>query len=87
MITYDLRQPGRNYTPLYEAIKTAGYSCVHPLESVWLVASNSTAQAIRDQLQSQIDSNDALLVSGLTGEAAWTGISQSNEVLRWYQNN
>ncbi len=36
LITYDLKQPGRNYTPLYETIKSLG-EWQHPLESTWFV--------------------------------------------------
>lgn len=38
LISYDLKQPGRNYDDLYEAIKTLG-DWWHCLESVWIVKS------------------------------------------------
>lgn len=38
-ITYDLRKPGQDYTPLYEAIKALGTSYKHDMQSTWLVAS------------------------------------------------
>jgi hypothetical protein len=33
-----------------------------------------SARALRDDLQAYIDSNDMLIVTALTGEAAWTGV-------------
>lgn len=35
-IDYDLRNPGRNYEPLYDAIKSYG-QWAHPLDSMWII--------------------------------------------------
>jgi hypothetical protein len=79
-IAYDLRAPGRDYSALYAAIKSYSTWC-HPLESTWLVATSASAQTVRDHLQGFIDKNDGLLVTRLSGEAAWYGLSP--EVSDW----
>jgi len=79
-ISYDLRSPGRDYEPLRKAIKSYGTWC-HPLESTWLVVTSDTAEAVRNRLVPCLDSNDGILVTALTGEAAWLGLS--DEVSQW----
>ncbi|MCQ2301210.1 MAG: hypothetical protein MJZ94_01120 [Bacteroidales bacterium] len=61
-ISYDLRQPGHDYSGLYDAIKTIDPNCQHPLESNWFVKSYITANEIYNNLRSHIDDNDLLFV-------------------------
>jgi hypothetical protein len=67
-ITYDLRQPGRKYNELYDAIKTlAGEgNWQHPMESFWVVAisnySYRDANSIYEEFRKYIDENDSLFV-------------------------
>ena len=79
-IAYDLRAPGRDYQSLHAAIKVYGTWC-HPLESTWLVATETGNSVVRDALAKHIDRNDGLLVTTLTGEASWMGLS--TEVTNW----
>ena len=65
-INYDLRQPGRDYTNLYNAIKTCGASWWHYLDSTWLVDTSLNAQSIWDRLAPHVDTNDLMLVVGIT---------------------
>jgi hypothetical protein len=74
-ISYDLNRPGQNYQSLYDAIKSLG-TWWHCLDSTWLVACDSSAKKIRDRLAQHLDGNDCLLVTRLSGEAAWTGFKQ-----------
>jgi hypothetical protein len=76
-ISYDLRKPGGNYHDLIEAIKALGGGWCHTLESLWFVNSNLDAVQIRARLLPHIDTNDGLIVTGLTGEMAWFGIGES----------
>ena len=69
-VTYDLRKPGQNYDGLIERLRQIG--AIRPLESYWVLQSERSAAAIRDDLARYIDANDRLMVAGLTGEAAWT---------------
>ena len=80
-ICYDLRQPGRNYSALHKAIESYG-TYYHCLESTWIVRTDSSATQIRDYLLQFVDSNDAVLVTKLAGEAAWYGIVHSDWLQR-----
>ncbi len=83
-ISYDLVQPGRDYTRLFQAIK-AYPNWAHVLESVWIVQSNGSASAIRDDLKGHIDSNDKLLVTRLQGDwASWNLGKERND---WLQSS
>ena len=77
LITYDLNHPGKNYNSLITKIKT--YENIKICKSVWIIKSNSSSVEIRDLLSQEIDINDSLFVSGLTGEAAWRNCLESNE--------
>lgn len=61
LISYDLRKPGQNYTPLYEAIKAYG-DWQHPMESLWAVFTDMDANSIFENLRRNIDENDSLLI-------------------------
>jgi hypothetical protein len=61
-ITYDLREPRRDYTNLFSGIMSVADDWLHPLESVWIVRSRYSEGAIRDVLREHVDANDALLV-------------------------
>ena len=72
IITYDLRQPERNYSALYEAIKdVAGEgNWQHPLESVWVVSVQETFSAndIYNVVRNKIDDNDNLLIADISAK-------------------
>lgn len=66
LITYDLNKPGQDYEGLYEAIKCLG-PWWHYLDSTWLVdTSLNSAQAVWQELSSQIDEGDYLLIIKVT---------------------
>lgn len=69
MITYDLKQPGRDYQSLFDHIKN-NYSWCKGLDSVWLVETTKSAAEIRDGLKILIDTNDKLFVARLQGNWA-----------------
>ena len=68
-IIYDLRQPGRKYDELYDAIKkiSGEGNWQHPMESFWVMAisdySIKSAESIYDSLRQFIDDNDSLFIS------------------------
>jgi hypothetical protein len=64
-INYDLKEPGRDYVGLYEAIKGCG-AWWHYLESTWLVDTNLDAEGIWKRLSPHFDENDRALVIGVT---------------------
>jgi len=85
LITYDLVQPGRDYTELFEAIKSLGGTPWHCLESVWIVVTDLTSKQVRDQLEPHIDGNDKLAVFSLAGGWATAGLPAKCNI--WLRNN
>jgi hypothetical protein len=72
VISYDLRNPGRNYDPLWSRLKD--WKAQAALESVWFIDTASSASTIRDDLKLYIDANDRVFVARLVGETAWTSL-------------
>jgi hypothetical protein len=58
-ISYDLKQPHRDYSKVISAIKDMGAWC-KPLESYWIVDTNLTVGQVRDQVQGAVDGNDSV---------------------------
>ena len=83
IVSYDLRQPGRNYNDLYEALKSfEGWGKL--TESCWALITKRDSVEIRDILLKYIDANDRLFVMKGGKEAAWRTLIADNE---WLQNN
>lgn len=70
IIEYDLRQPGRDYDAVYEAIKGYG-TWAKITESTWFIKTNETCAQVRNKLMKLMDDNDRLFVGELSGVAAW----------------
>lgn len=84
IVSYDLRQPGRNYQPLYDRLN--GWGAVSGLESVWFINADTTAENLRNDLLTRLDQNDGLFVGKLSGEAAWHNLNNSNcgpTLIKW----
>lgn len=62
LITYDLKQPDRDYTSLYDSIKQCGSRWWHYLGSVWIVRTDLTPAQCYERLRPNIDDNDYLFV-------------------------
>lgn len=77
IITYDLHTPGQKYECLTEKIEAYGYYW-HTQQSVWVIKTDSSADAIRDNLSTCLDSNDKLFVAKLASEAAWAGLNKES---------
>ena len=84
MVGYDLRRPGQDYSSLIDALK-AYPNWWHNLDSTWVIKTNDSAVAIRDNLVRHIDQNDKLLVAALTGESAWYGFNSDGD--SWLSQN
>lgn len=64
MITYDLNKAGKDYSGVYEAIKSAstGVWC-HYWDSTWLIKSNyQSANDVFSGIEPHLDSNDRCFV-------------------------
>ena len=86
-INYDLRQPGRDYSEVFTAIKSCG-DWWHFLESTWLVNSWMSAQDIWDRLAPHVHRNDSVLIhavgrdhQGWLPQRAWDWINSRQHSL------
>ena len=71
-ICHDLKDPGRNYAPLHQAIKGLSGIWWRYLNSTWLVRADMSAGEIREILRDKINPDDNLLVIRVTREyAGW----------------
>jgi hypothetical protein len=66
-ISYDLKQPGRNYDDLYDAIKSAN-GWAHAMDSLWFISTSESVNAWSDKLLAVMDKNDYLFVVDITGQ-------------------
>lgn len=83
IIMYDLRVPGRNYSQLYDAIKS--YQIWGKItESTWAIVTEADHVSIRNYLMQFIDSNDRIMVIRSGQHAAWNNTLANNE---WLQKN
>ena len=64
LITYDLLDPGQDYSELYEAIQSFG-DARHGMQNVWFLESESSATEIRDDLKLHVDENDKIFVCAI----------------------
>ena len=72
VVTYDLHTPGQKYECLSKKLEAYG-TYYHIQGSVWIIKTNKSAAAVRDELVGCLDGNDKLIVARLSGEAAWYG--------------
>lgn len=84
LVSYDLIGPNRDYEKVADVLRTYGYRS-RPLESVWLIKTSKTAVEVRNHIKTALDSNDKLLVTKLTGEAAWKNLSDKTGA--WIKDN
>ena len=66
IVSYDLKVPGRDYTSLYDSIKSYN-DWQHPLESTWLLYTNDNADQISSKLRGNgnMDNSDLLFICEL----------------------
>jgi hypothetical protein len=84
LISYDLSQPGQDYSELHEAIQALG-SWWHCLESVWIVTTAQSSSAVLDALLQHLDQNDKLVVLELQGD--WASYNLSKQCVDWLNSN
>jgi len=72
-VSYDLRKPGRDYTRLLARLRELGG--VRPLLSYWVLQGDYSAAALRDDLVTHMDANDAILVLDVPSQSwAWKNL-------------
>lgn len=83
LISYDLRAPGRDYTKLWDHLRS--YPWAKPLESVWLIRTTLTAVQVRDAAGNYIDQNDRIFAADITN-SGWAALNIPNEVVSWLKS-
>lgn len=78
LISYDLKNPGRNYQSLIDAIQQ--FECFHVNGSCWILYSNYPAWQIRNFLAPHIDKTDNLLVCDFH---TWSSYNLNAHFMRW----
>src|ERR1041384_6112689 len=63
LVHYDLRKPGRNYEPLYEALKK--YRYCHALGCALFLDATEPPESVRDKLCRLVDSGDQIYIHRL----------------------
>ena len=85
VISYDLSQPRRDYSTLFEAIKSIANGSWHCVESVWLIQTDRGSGAVRDYLRQHMHENDKLVVIRAGVDWATSGIN--SECNNWLRDN
>lgn len=70
LISYDLRNPKKDYSGLLSELKNSPGWC-HHLDSTWLIATSDTAYQIYHRLAVYIDDTDSILIIKVTRD--WSG--------------
>ena len=65
LVSYDLNQPGQDYSRIIKAIAAQG-AYIQVLKSAWLLRSSAQVLQVGDALKAHIDASDRLLVSEVT---------------------
>lgn len=84
-ISYDLNNPGQNYSAVIDKIKAlGGWAKIH--KSYWYVDSNLSATEAADAVWSVMDTNDTVYVVDATNnDAAWHNLT--DEVRQYIQQH
>lgn len=64
LISYDLkeRETGKDYTPLYDAIKSCSSQWWHYLESVWIIKTTHSIEECNSIIKNQINWKAAMSI-------------------------
>jgi len=84
LVGYDLDKPGQDYADLIAALKLYS-NWWHCLDSTWIIVTNDSAEAVRNNLQRYIDQNDKILVAAIGAPGAWRGFDK--ECGNWLLTN
>lgn len=82
LVTYDLHNPGANYTEILEEIKKTGWAMLS--ESCYAISTDETADAAYRRIHVKADDNDTMYVIAL--KEPWTGRGPV-EVNDWLAQN
>ena len=80
LISYTLRQPGKDYEPLWAALRK--FKHCHALESAWFIDTNIGPADVRTALCKLVDQNDQIYVNRLHQHWAACRKEQCSEWLK-----
>lgn len=84
IISYDLYQPGQNYTKLVQLVQKNVLWAKIGLSS-YIICTYDDHVQVRDKLLTVLDKNDKLFVGSLSAPAAWFNLG--TEVDNWIKTN
>lgn len=85
LISYDLRQPGRNYDALYRQL--ADWGAARVLQSLWLVNLTGNAEQVRETLRASLDPNDGIVVIELKSNSNWAVAGGQAAGISWLRTH
>lgn len=68
LVTYDLKNPGKDYTSLHNTLKTAS-SWWHYLDSTWLIKTEQPVDYWSEKIRNVTDRNDNFLIVDITHQS------------------
>lgn len=80
LIAYDLARPSQTRPQLAECVMSLGEAWARPLETVWMVRTRLTAEAVEARLADLLDAEDGLIVQEAKGDAQFV-----NTGARWFR--
>jgi hypothetical protein len=81
IVTYELKQPRRDYVEFIGAIKSYR-DWAQILDSTWAIVTEDSAVVVRDHLWGLVDPDDGIFVVEAGGDAAWEDVRCQNRWLR-----
>lgn len=66
LITYDIKNPDKDYSSLYEAIKNCGTAWWHHIESVWIVKTDMSPRDCFNRIRECFTEEDCCFVVDIT---------------------
>ena len=81
IISYDLREPDRDYDKLYKKLK-AYSNWAHITDSTWAVVSSNSAKEVRKDLAAVLDGDDRIFVVPSRRGAAWRNVKCGGQRLK-----
>lgn len=80
LIAYDLSQSTSCRTQIAELLMTVGEAWARPLDTVWMVRTSLSVEAMEARLAPLLNTDDGLMVQEARGEAVF-----ANTSLRWFR--
>lgn len=82
-VSYDLKNPNRNYDDLIKELKSFG-TWWHQTGAVWIIVTSKTTAEVRDYLMQFIDANDKLFVVQVNKN--WAAVGFKEQEYNWMKS-